>query len=61
MRLSWDFYSRNTVEVAKDLIGKNLVSGNYSGYITETEAYRGSDDEVSRAWIHKLVGFWEMM
>lgn len=50
MRLSDSFYKRNAVEVAKDLIGKNLVFNNYRGIITETEAYRGSDDEASHAY-----------
>ncbi len=50
MRLSYDFYKRNVVEVARDLIGKNLVFGNFQGIITETEAYRGSDDEASHAY-----------
>jgi DNA-3-methyladenine glycosylase len=50
MRLAYNFYERNVVEVAKDLLGKNLVCGNYQGIITETEAYRGSDDEASHAY-----------
>jgi len=47
------FYSRNTVIVAKDLLGKTLVrkSGSkiISGIITETEAYRYKDDPASHA------------
>lgn len=50
MRLPYNFYKRNVVEVAKDLIGKNLVFNNYRGIITETEGYRGSDDEASHAY-----------
>jgi len=50
MRLSYDFYKRNVVEVARDLIGKNLVFRNFQGIITETEASRGSDDEASHAY-----------
>lgn len=50
MRLSYDFYKRNVVEVSRDLIGKNLVFGSLQGIITETEAYRGSDDEASHAY-----------
>lgn len=42
------FYARDTVEVARDLIGKALVrrDGNQviSGIIIETEAYRGEED-----------------
>lgn len=48
------FYSRDTVEVAKDLLGKTLVRkiGNteISGTITETEAYRYKDDPASHAY-----------
>lgn len=49
-RLSLSFFSRDTVEVAKDLIGKILVFGNYQGVIAETEAYKGQDDEASHAF-----------
>lgn len=42
------FYTRDTVEVARDLIGKTLVrQGNgeqITGLIIETEAYRGEED-----------------
>jgi DNA-3-methyladenine glycosylase len=48
-RLPRDFFSRHTVEVAQDLLGKKLVYGDQEGIITETEAYRGSDDEASHA------------
>lgn len=44
------FYNRHVVEVAQDLIGKTLVFGKHQGIITETEAYRGSDDEASHAF-----------
>jgi len=48
------FYARNTVRVAKDLLGKTLVRkiGNkiISGIITETEAYRYKDDPASHAF-----------
>lgn len=49
-RLPLSFFSRHTVDVAKDLIGKILVFGNYQGIIIETEAYRGKDDEASHAF-----------
>lgn len=51
LRLSQNFFSRNVVEVAKDLLGKTLVFNEFKGIITETEAYRGSDDEASHAFI----------
>lgn len=48
------FYSRDTVKVAKDLLGKTLIRkiGNktISGIITETEAYRYKDDPASHAY-----------
>ncbi len=48
------FYARNTVKVAKELLGKTLVrkSGGkiMSGIISETEAYRHSDDPASHAY-----------
>jgi DNA-3-methyladenine glycosylase len=47
-KLTEDFFSRNTVEVARDLLGKRLVriSGKrrIAGIITETEAYRSEED-----------------
>jgi DNA-3-methyladenine glycosylase len=53
-RLPREFYARNTVDVAKDLLGKVLVrrigKGIISGIITETEAYRQSDDPASHAY-----------
>ena len=54
MRLPREFYARNTVQVAKDLLGKTLVhkigKKTVSGIITETEAYRHSDDPASHAF-----------
>ncbi|NIM26110.1 MAG: DNA-3-methyladenine glycosylase [Nitrososphaeria archaeon] len=51
------FYARDTVTVAKDLLGKKLVRkiGNrtISGIITETEAYRHKDDPASHAFRRK--------
>lgn len=49
-----DFYSRDTSEVAKDLLGKILIkkSGGTTtgGIIIETEAYYGIDDPASHAY-----------
>ena len=53
-RLPRKFYARNTVKVARDLLGKTLVrkTGNkiISGTIIETEAYRHKDDPASHAF-----------
>ena len=48
------FYGRNTVKVAKELLGKMLVrelgAVRLEGIIVETEAYRGCDDPASHAY-----------
>lgn len=48
------FYSRDTVIVAKNLLGKKIVrrigKHELSGIITETEAYRHKDDPASHAF-----------
>jgi DNA-3-methyladenine glycosylase len=49
-RLTYDFYNRNVVMVAKELLGKKLIFGNHEGIITETEAYGGDNDEASHAY-----------
>jgi DNA-3-methyladenine glycosylase len=47
------FYTRNTLNVAKELLGKHLVrrisKEELAGKIVEVEAYRGSDDPASHA------------
>ncbi len=49
-----EFYSKDTVTVAKNLLGKRIIRkiGRYeiSGIITETEAYRHKDDPASHAY-----------
>ena len=51
------FYTRNTVTVARDLLGKKIVrkigKQKISGIITETEAYKHSDDPASHAFRRK--------
>ncbi len=49
-KLSKNFYRRQCVQVAQDLLGKVLVFRVFQGIITETEAYRGSDDPASHAF-----------
>lgn len=46
------FFEKNTLEVAKDLIGKLLVFGDKKCVITETEAYFG-DDSASHGYCGK--------
>jgi len=52
--LSREFYSRSTLTVAQDLLGKFLVRhcgpSQIIGRIVETEAYRGEDDPASYAF-----------
>jgi DNA-3-methyladenine glycosylase len=55
IRLSRDFYTRDVLEVAPELPGKNLVfrlddgsSGRFK--VTEVEAYRGSEDKACHAF-----------
>ena len=42
------FYARDTVKVARELLGKELVCGSKRGIITETEAYK-EDDPASHS------------
>ena len=49
-----EFYSKDTVTVAKNLLGKKIIRkigyNEISGIITETEAYRHNDDPASHAF-----------
>jgi DNA-3-methyladenine glycosylase len=45
-----DFYSRPTIDVARDLLGKIVVHGTTAGIIVETEAYPGGDDAASHSF-----------
>ena len=49
-----EFYSQDTVDVAKNLLGKEIIrkigKQQVSGIITETEAYRHKDDPASHAF-----------
>jgi len=54
MRLKRNFYQRDVLQVAPDLLGKLLVrkfsNGKVEKYIiTEVEAYRGQEDKASHA------------
>jgi len=50
MKLTESFYQQNVLDVARHLLGKKFVYGEHQGIITETEAYRASDDEASHAF-----------
>ncbi|QKX02668.1 DNA-3-methyladenine glycosylase [Wolbachia endosymbiont of Litomosoides sigmodontis] len=43
------FYERPTLVVAGELLGKTLKFSNFSGVITEVEAYVGMDDQACHA------------
>jgi DNA-3-methyladenine glycosylase len=52
--LKKEFFNRDTVEVARDLLGKKIVriygDKKISGIISEVEAYHGFDDKASHAF-----------
>ena len=49
MRLTYDFYHRPCLEVARDLVGKVLVHNGLRLRISETEAYCGESDTACHA------------
>ena len=57
IRLKREFFSRDTQDVAKDLLGKYLVRktdiGVMVGKITEVEAYLGPNDKASHCYNYK--------
>ena len=48
-KLTYEFYNRPCLEVARDLVGKVLVHGDLRLRITETEAYCGESDTACHA------------
>jgi DNA-3-methyladenine glycosylase len=53
-RLSKEFFIRDVLDVAPDMIGKNMVIGSGDGTfgrfkVTEVEAYRGTEDKACHA------------
>lgn len=65
MKLPKSFYERNTLEVAKDLLGKILVrevDGKIiSGKIVEVEGYIGPDDKAAHTYGNKKTKRTEAM
>jgi len=48
-KLPRDFYERDTVLVARELLGKYLVHGEFAGKIVEVEGYLGQQDLASHS------------
>ena len=47
--LTRPFYERDTITVARELLGKVIVHGQATGRITETEAYLGEGDQAAHS------------
>jgi DNA-3-methyladenine glycosylase len=56
-RLSTEFFSRDTIEVGKDLLGRYLIKstkkGDLIGKIVEVEAYFGPNDKACHSYNYK--------
>lgn len=50
MQIGRDFFDRDPVEVARDLLGCHVVVGDVALRLTEVEAYRGQADPGSHAF-----------
>lgn len=61
MKLTKDFYTRDTLIVAKELLGKVLVFGDYKVRIKETEAYIGSIDKAAHCYNNKVTNRTQVM
>jgi len=59
MKLKREFYNRPTLDVAKDLLGKNLVhyvnGERLVGRIVEVEAYIGAIDKAAHSYNNKIT------
>lgn len=65
IKLTRDFYENNTLEVAKNLLGKYIVrhhpSGKLIGKIVETEAYLGPLDKAAHSYNNRRTKRTEVM
>jgi len=66
MRLPRDFYASDTIDVARDLLGKELVHSRpdgvvLSGIIVETEAYLGVEDPAAHSFGGRRTARTEVM
>ncbi len=50
MKLTRDFFARDPVTCARELIGCTLVWGRCAGVVVETEAYAAVNDEACHTW-----------
>ena len=50
MTLTREFFRRDPLELAPELLGKVLECGGSAGRVVEVEAYRGADDPASHAY-----------
>ncbi|EDK35729.1 Predicted 3-methyladenine DNA glycosylase [Clostridium kluyveri DSM 555] len=64
-RLQRNFYSKDTLSIAKNLLGKILVheinGKKLSGRIVETEAYKGIMDKAAHSYMNKRTKRTEVM
>ena len=56
-----EFYLRDAVSLAHDLLGKILVHGMTSGIIVETEAYAGPEDKAAHTYSNKRTSRTEIV
>lgn len=52
-KITPDFFCKDPVDCARELIGCHLRWGNCSGRIVETEAYRAVGDEACHTWLRR--------
>ena len=64
-KLERSFYERETLDIARELLGKYIVhdnsEGRTSGKIVEVEAYVGSEDAASHAYNNKCTNRTKVM